>query len=322
MGKRVGIALAAIALASVLWLARPVPRIIYLGGPILTLDAQSRVVEALGIEGDRIGAVGSEAEVRAWAGPGARSIDLGGHALLPGFIDAHGHFPGTGIFARVVDLNSPPIGEVETIDELVQRLRRKAAETSRGDWVIGLGYDDTLLREKRHPTRADLDRVSLEQAVVAIHISGHLAAVNSVALARLGIDAKTPDPAGGRIRRAFGTGEPTGVLEENAAERVLHELQTPSPLAGLAIVREGVRRYVAAGVTTAQSGYADRSQLERLDLLSRIGIVPIRLVLWPSMDVVDEMLAGRFSFRPHDERWVRLGAVKLVADGSIQGYTG
>jgi len=322
VGKRVGIALATIALASVLWLARPVPRIIYLGGPILTLDAQSRVVEALGIEGDRIGAVGSEAEVRAWAGPGARSIDLGGHALLPGFIDAHGHFPGTGIFARVVDLNSPPIGEVETIDELVQRLRRKAAETSRGDWVIGLGYDDTLLREKRHPTRADLDRVSLEQAVVAIHISGHLAAVNSVALARLGIDANTPDPAGGRIRRAFGTGEPTGVLEENAAERVLHELQTPSPLAGLAIVREGVRRYVAAGVTTAQSGYADRSQLERLDLLSRIGIVPIRLVLWPSMDVVDEMLAGRFSFRPHDERWVRLGAVKLVADGSIQGYTG
>ncbi len=322
MGKRIGIALVAIALAGAFWLARPVPRTVYFGGPILTLDAQGHVVEALGIEGDQIGAVGSEAEVRAWAGPGARSIDLDGHALLPGFIDAHGHFPGTGIFARVADLNSPPIGEIETIDELVERLTGKAAELSRDDWVIGVGYDDTLLRDNRHPTRTDLDRVSLEQPVAAIHISGHLAAVNSAGLKRLGIDARTPDPAGGRIRRDPPAGEPNGVLEESAADPVMRELQTPSLLAGLASVREGVRRYTAAGVTTAQNGLADRSLLGRLDLLSRLGIIPIRLVLWPDKEAADEILAGSFSFQPHDERWVRLGAVKLVADGSIQGYTG
>ena len=195
----------------------PTPRMVYVGGPILTLDADDRVVEALGVEGERIGAVGSEREVRAWAGSGARVIDLDGHALLPGFIDAHSHFPGSGIYSEVVDLNSPPIGEVERIDDIVARLHAKAREKATGEWVAGMGYDDTLLAEKRHPTRHDLDRVSTEHPVAILHISGHLAVANSLALKRMGFDASTPDPAGGRIRREADGREPTGVLEESAA---------------------------------------------------------------------------------------------------------
>ena len=112
-------------------------RTLYLGGPILTMDPQDRIVEALGVEGDRIAAVGSRAELEAWADGSARVVDLAGRALLPGFVDAHGHFPGTGIFAVQVDLNSPPVGDVETMDDLLERLRERARKTRSGRWIVG-----------------------------------------------------------------------------------------------------------------------------------------------------------------------------------------
>jgi predicted amidohydrolase YtcJ len=261
--------------------------------------------------------VGSEAEVRAWAGDAARVVELRGRALLPGFVDAHGHFPGTGVFARVADLNSPPIGDVRTLDDLVECLREQ--ERSRGSgWVLGMGYDDSLLAEGRHPTRADLDRVSSERPVAAIHISGHLAALNGRGLEQLGIGAATPDPPGGVIRRDA-AGEPTGVLEEMAMEP-LRVAMRPGLLDALAIVREGSRRYLAAGVTTAQVGYATRELLGLVHLV-RFGLLPLRLVVWPDLELADEVLAGRRRLESPDESWLRFGAVKLIADGSIQGYT-
>ena len=286
---------------------------------MITLDAESRVVEALGVEGDRIGEVGSEAEVRAWAGAGARIVELSGRALLPGFIDAHGHYPGAGVYAHAVDLNAPPIGTVRNLDDLVGRLREQAAGRAANDWVIGMSYDDTLLSEARHPTRADLDAVSTEHPVAVVHVSGHLAAVNGRALERLHIDRETSDPAGGRIRRDP-NGEPTGVLEETAMEAVMEQVMKPGLLGSLAIVEEANRRYLAAGVTTAQVGYASADLLS-LAWLSRLGLVPLRLVIWPGAELMDAVLSGKTQLPDTNPLWVRFGAVKLIADGSIQGYT-
>jgi predicted amidohydrolase YtcJ len=286
------------------------------------MDADDRIAEALLVEGDRIAAVGSEDALRAQTGGRARVVDLAGRALVPGFIDAHGHFPGAGIYAVFADLNSPPIGTVETIDELVARLELRAAETAAGDWVIGMGYDDTLLAEARHPTRADLDRASAEHPIQIWHISGHMAVLNSLGLERLGIGADTPDPEGGIIRRAAETGEPDGVLEESATEFIAAGVPPPSLLEGLAIAREAAARYTRAGVTTAQSGYTMKALMQSLPWLVRLGLVPLRLVLWPGMEVADEILDGSYAFASYDERWVKSGAVKLIADGSIQAYTG
>ena len=297
-------------------------RTVYVGAAVLTVDADDRVVEALGIDGDRIGSVGSEAEVRAWAGPTARIVELDGGAIVPGFIDAHGHFPGEGVWASVVDLNPPPIGDLETIDELISRMRVRADVTSAGEWVIGMGYDDTLLAERRHPTRLDLDRVSTEHPVAVLHISGHLAAVNGRALGDLGWDSNTPDPDGGVIRRSAGTREPNGVLEETAMEAIQGRFLSPGILDGLAMLRLAVERAVSHGVTTVQAGYAPSAQLRLFPWLSRLGIIPVRLVLWPSMEALDELQGGADPYSSHDPEWVRIGAVKLIADGSIQGYTG
>jgi hypothetical protein len=292
----------------------------YRGGAILTLDAGSRVVEALGVERDRIAVVGSEAEVRAWAGDGARFVELDGRALLPGFIDAHGHYPGAGVYAHTADLNPPPIGDVRSLDDLVARLRERADAAPGDGWVVGMSYDDSLLAEGRHPTRTDLDRVSSERPVGAVHISGHLAAVNGRGLALLGITRETPDPSGGRIQRGA-DGQPNGVLEETAMERVMEPVLRPGLRGTLAILREANRRYLAAGVTTAQVGYAT-PELANLVWASRLGLVPLRLVIWPGVEWTDAVLSGASEIPRSNPLWVRFGAVKLVADGSLQGYTG
>ena len=297
----------------------PGGKTVYRGGSVITLDAENRVVEALGVEGDRIGAVGSEAEVRGWAGDGARVVELEGRALLPGFIDAHGHYPGAGVYARAADLNAPPIGSVRSLDDLAARLREQAAQKEPDEWVIGMSYDDTLLVEGRHPTREDLDRVSTSQPVGVVHVSGHLAAVNGRGLEQLGITRDSADPEGGRIRRGP-DGEPTGVLEETAMESVMAHVLQPGLGGSLAIVDEANRRYLAAGVTTAQVGYASED-MAGLVWLSRLGRIPLRLVIWPGVEWMDAVLSGEASLPRTDPLWVRFGAVKLVSDGSIQGYT-
>ncbi len=302
-------------------LRRPGP-VLYTGGPILTMDADGRVAEALAVDGARIAAAGTRAELLPWADErGARIVELGGRALLPGFIDAHGHFPGEGLEATAANLNSPPIGEVRTLDQLLALLRARAEETSSGEWVVGFGYDDTLLAEKRHPTRVDLDRVSDEHPVAALHISGHLAAVNSAGLAKLGFDRASPDPEGGIVRRGP-DGEPDGVLEETAMEPIQQHIANPSPLAALRMFRMAVHKALAHGVTTAQSGYAGVAEIRMFPWLARLGLLPLRVVVWPGDEASDAILAGDLSIPSSDPLRVRYGATKLVADGSIQGYTG
>ena len=126
MKRILAVAVVAIALFSVFSILRGEPRVVYRGGPVLTMDGGRRVVEALGVEGDRIAAVGSEDEVLAWADGRAEIVELEGRALLPGFIDAHGHFPGEGIYVALADLNSPPIGEMRSIDDIVARMRTQS----------------------------------------------------------------------------------------------------------------------------------------------------------------------------------------------------
>lgn len=311
---------AALAAGVVLWV-RPAAHVAYLGGPILTMDADDRVVSGLATEGDRIVEVGDEAAIRDWAERhGARVVELEGRALLPGFVDAHGHFPGAGLSAIAADLNAPPIGTTRTIEDLVAALAREAERRGADDWVFGLGYDDTLLAERRHPTRADLDRVSETRPVVALHVSGHLAAVNSAALERLGIGPETPDPEGGRIRRDA-SGAPDGVLEESAAEEATRALASPGLLDAVRTIRRAAEIYLAAGVTTAQNGFATPQQLRALVWAERLRLLPLRLVLWPGEEAGDALLDGSLT-PPRDDPWVAIGAVKLIADGSLQGYTG
>ncbi|MCB1700145.1 MAG: amidohydrolase [Halioglobus sp.] len=304
-------------------LPEPPAQQLFINGTVLTMDAQNRVVEALATRADRIEAVGTTQEIMALAEEGAQVVDLGGRTLLPGFIDAHGHFPGSGLKEVAADLNSPPIGTLTSMDEILAALGEQAAVTPAGEWVSGFGYDDTLLAEQRHPTRAELDAVSADHPVVAMHISGHMLVANSLALAEVGIDANTPDPEGGVIGREPGSREPNGLLEETARLGIMVKMQDMSIEDTYRLIKAAATEYSARGVTTAQSGGVSDKLATGLSLFSKLGVIPQRLVVFPfEVEFGEALLNGEYSPDDYSAERVQMGAVKLVADGSIQGYTG
>lgn len=305
------------SLVSLVALAQPAgaPHAIYVNGTIITMGGPAPTAEAVSVTHDRIVAVGRDADIRATATSGTRVVDLQGRTMLPGFIDAHSHFPSSGINALfVVSLSSPPVGAVSSIDDVVAALRKKAAATPAGEWIRGAGYDQTLLKEGRHPTRADLDKASGQHPILISHASGHLAVANSLALRLAGVTARTPNPAGGVIQRDDRTKEPNGVFEEDwqAVSRLVPAYTGEQ-------IREAiqwaVRDYASSGVTTAT--IAGGGVSPALQAAVDAGAVPLRV---DAMSYDSPKLPPA---RPVGSKTLRSGrTVKLVADGSIQGYTG
>lgn len=304
-------------------LPQPPEHQVFINGRVFTMDADNRVVEALSVRGERIEAVGSSDEIMALVGERSEVIDLRGRALLPGFIDAHGHFPGSGLSAVAVDLSSPPVGSLTDVAGLLERLRVAAGNTPEGEWVTGFGYDDTLLAEGRHPTRAELDSVSSVHPIGLLHVSGHMVMANSQALEAVGITADTPNPEGGVIVRDPASGEPTGLLEETACLEMAAKMLDVGVMDMLRMVRLASREYLAQGVTTAQVGGADPRTARGMSLATRLGMIPLRLEVFPMESEFRELMHGG-DYDPADFETARLdmGAVKIIADGSIQGYTG
>ena len=302
----------------------PAHQVIY-NGQVLSMDTDNRVFEAISVRGDRIEALGTSEEMLALADDDTTTLDLRGRTLMPGFVDAHGHFPGSGQVVFSADLNSPPIGDIETMDQLIERLKAFGEQRPDG-WIKGWGYDDTLLAEMRHPTREDLDKVSTTRPVAISHISGHLNVVNSVALAELDIDEQTPDPEGGIIQRDSDSPDglrPNGVLEETAARVVTKKMLDLGVGDLVQMTTHAARTYVEQGVTTASAGGMPLGLVKILGPMSRINLFPQRVALFPLLeDIEDRVLDEGFRPESMESGRVEIPRVKIIADGSIQGYTG
>ncbi len=296
---------------------------VFINGQVLSMNADNRVFEAMSVSGDRIRRLGTTEEIMAMVADHTLVTDLQGKTLLPGFVDAHGHFPGSGMGVVMVDLNSPPIGKVTTIAELQDRLREKLSAEDDEKWLSGFGYDDTLLAEKRHPTRDDLDAVSSAVPIYIMHVSGHMGVGNSRVLELMNIDADTKDPVGGVIARRPGSLEPIGLLEETAHMALTEQLMDFSITDAIRMTMAANEEYIAQGVTTAQSGGVDESMATGMARLSRLNVIDLRLVLFPFYHMLGpDLLSGEFDPTSIESDKVDVGAVKIVADGSIQGYTG
>jgi predicted amidohydrolase YtcJ len=299
-------------------------------GTILPLvdsgSGASAEAEALAIRGEEIVAVGTRADVDGTRGEATRVVELGESALLPGFIDGHGHVTQLGLFAGFENLASPPVGPIEDIAQLQDALRATAEKTTDetaengGGWIVGRGYDESLLREGRHPTRDDLDAVSTERPIFISHVSLHLGVANSKALELAGIGPETPDPKGGVIRRRPNSREPDGVLEEHAVYPVYMAMPSPSPEQTMAGLRAALDEYAANGFTTVQDGATSPQMWALLAAADRAGLLEqdvLAYPVWASADAVLE--AVETSPAPLDR--LRLGGIKLVLDGSPQGKT-
>ena len=291
-------------------------------GDVMTLDSQQPRAGAVAVVDGRIVAVGEPDVLLARATASTRIERFEG-TLMPGFVDAHGHLWLTGLASLFANLLPPPDGRVADLSELQAALRSWVeGETLEvdGGWIVGMGYDDAFLAEKRHPTRADLDAVSSTRPVLVVHQSWHLGALNSVALARLGIDADTVDPEGGYYRRDA-AGEPTGVLEEIALHEVAGAvLGSLDAALAVEIVHRGVETYVAHGFTTAQDGATSAPMLAALRAAAGTGDgLAIDVIAYPQIDV---MMGDDPPTVPSNYvGGLRLGGTKLLLDGSPQGRT-
>ncbi|AWP83722.1 amidohydrolase [Bordetella bronchiseptica] len=304
---------------------------IWFGGPIVTIDAHTPSARAVAVRDGRIMAVGREHAVLRYRGPDTRMHDLRGATLLPGFVDAHSHVSTVGMQALSANLLPPPDGPNASIADLqntLRQFRRNSDLPRQFGMLLGFGYDDSQLQERRHPNRDDLDAVARDLPVVAIHQSGHVGVLNSAALAAAGIGAASRAPDGGVIGRRKGSREPDGVLEENAFFAALARLFPHlTPEQAVAMLDAGQQLYIRNGYTTIQDGRAAPDQVRIAELAARQGKLVADVVAYP--DILAPGTPALMQapwFRPAGEpvryqRRFRIGGVKLTLDGSPQAKT-
>jgi predicted amidohydrolase YtcJ len=263
-----------------------------------------------------------------WIGPHKKAkniqgkhIDFGNQAILPGFIDAHGHASYLAFATQVANIASPPVGSINNIKELQTELKKFINDSNLkpGEWVMGLGYDDSLLAEQRHPTKDDLDEVSTEHPIYLIHVSAHLGAANSLGLSLANISSETQDPPGGKIRRYENSSEPNGVFEETAAYP-LQQLAMSAYKDPIGSVKKAMSIYARNGITTAQDGASSPETISLMQAADAQGIINLDIISYPiGQNGLDKDLDS-INFGNYEGR-LKIGGIKLILDGSPQGKT-
>jgi predicted amidohydrolase YtcJ len=291
---------------------------LFYNGIIHTVDPRYPRAEAVLVGDDgRIRAVGSLSTCGAAAIGETERISLQGQTLIPGFNDAHVHIWKLGLLlTRQVVANKHTAPDIPAI---LERFRQKAAGMAPGNWLIGRGYNEAELPEKRHPTRADFDAVLPDYPVALTRTCGHMIVANSLALRLAGITRETPDPPGGVIVRAA-DGEPTGLLQETAMGLLSRVIPEPDDEAMMTAIKACHQHQLTLGITSATDPLllpihirAYRTLEARGELAVRTNGLPIR-----RPDGGTETL-------PLPERYVsdtlRLDSVKFFGDGGLSGAT-
>ncbi|HEV3252774.1 MAG TPA: amidohydrolase [Candidatus Acidoferrales bacterium] len=285
-------------------------------GAIYTGDPQRPRVEAIAVRGEWIVAAGSNDEVHKWIGPKTQVVDLRGAFAMPGFNDAHVHFGYAAAEKMAVAIEG-----ARSLEEFQRRVRDRLSDFTPGEWITGRGWDHTLWPEKRFPTRQDLDAVSRDHPMFFARVDGHVGVANSLALKLCGITRETADPPGGRILHDPKTGEPTGMLEEDAAMDLVR-----SRIPGLSATqrRRGIELVIAEasrnGITSAQDN-SDWADFLVYKQLKSEGKLPLRITEWlPFTAPLDQLEALRKQGGSSDP-WLKTGPLKGFLDGSLGSRT-
>jgi len=300
---------------------QPRADLILVNARVLTVDPADRVVQAVGIAGNRIVVVGTNAEVERAAAPNARRIDLAGRAVTPGLLDAHAHFSSGGAERLyVLDLSYP---SVKSIADVAGAIRAKAAALGKGAWIQGRGWDEGKLAERRVMTAADLDAASPDNPVVLTQTTGHYVVANSVALRMAGLTKDTRDPPGGTIDRNP-DGTPTGLLRENAAGLVRRLVPPRATAETEAGIRDFAKAFNAEGMTGLKDPGISAEAWNTYKKVERDGALTVRVfALWSGgrgVAAAQRVIAERATMtKPYEstgDDHVIAGGVKLYIDGS------
>ncbi len=294
--------------------SKPAADLIVTNAKIWTVDKSLPTAEAVAVLGERIVAVGSNADVDLWRGPDTRVIDAGGKLLLPGFNDAHVHFVSGGEQLDNIQLN-----DATSAQEFARRIGERAKHTPKGQWILGGNWDETKWNPPNMPTKELIDALTPDTPVFVSRYDGHMGLANSAALRLAGITAKTPDPAGGTVVRDA-QGNPTGALKDAATDYIDKVIPPLSHDQRVKIVKRALAYAASVGVTSVQHMVASYEDIAVYAELLRRGELTTRIYAAPLITNVDDQAKlgiGHAFGGPY----LRIGALKAFADGSLGSGT-
>ncbi|WP_424629772.1 amidohydrolase [Bradyrhizobium sp. SYSU BS000235] len=293
------------------------PDLILTNGKILTMDSQSRVVDALAIRDGKILALGSTAAMKPLAGAQTKVIDLGGKSVVPGLIDTHAHFKAAGLGEYVVNMS-----RAKTVAEALDAIKAFVANKKSGEWIIGSAWHPpSQLAEKRYLTRQEIDSVAPNNPVY-LRTVGHFSMANSLALQKAGVEKNTPDPSGGSFEKDK-SGELTGVLVETAIDRV--EKAVPAwteqdQIRQFKIAENALNSY---GITSVVEGATEAKDIATLQKISLSGEATLRVgVMYrpeppKEMAAWEALMSGNGASSGFGDDWLKFAGIKIFYDGGM-----
>lgn len=299
--------------------------LILYGGRVHTVDRHSRTVRAIAVRGDRIAAVGDDADILALGTPRTRRVNLGGATMVPGLMDSHVHFG-----MELDKFGRADLRDSDSVAEVIRRLKVHAGTLARGEWVLASPFwHESLTRERRLPSLAELDEAFSDRVAVVPRGCRRMM-VNSVALRLAGIDGSTPDPESGTIHRDERS-QPTGLVTGAAQELVMRHKPPLTTGEKVSAMRAAMRRYNELGLTGIREASASPDDAHILQALHADHAMTLRVTLLPMGDPLGnvegpvseqgvlqqlELNIARTGF---GDEWLRVGGLKMLIDGSLEG---
>lgn len=285
-------------------------------GTFLTMDETQPSPEAVLVRNGRIESTGDLEEMKRLSREAVLK-DMEGRTVLPGFIDGHSHLSAVAYQLLIANLKPSPLGTCDSVEDVVRELKDfLATHTLKpGQWLLGMGYDNSVYPGGAHPTKEDLDRVSTEIPVAATHVSGHLCVVNTKGMELLGYTGDHFNvPAGGVV-------EPSGLLKEQAFLNVNDKMVGPAPEDVIRSVGDASLLYASYGITTVHDGKVPMGQYQLLKGAAGMGFLHNDVVAYLTPELAEEILPKQNPAENRYENHLRLAGVKLFLDGSPQGKT-
>lgn len=289
-------------------------RLVLVNGKVHTMNPVQPSAEAIAISAGRIAGVGTNAEILDWAKGACPKMDLGGKAVLPGFTDAHIHFLGYALGLERVDLDG-----TRSLKDALKIVKEAAGDIPRGRWITGRGWNYNYWEERRFPRREDLDRVCPDHPVALRSKDGHLLWVNTPAMKEAGVGRDTPDPPGGQIDRESDTKEPTGLFRERATGLIRPLIPEPTPSDRRRVLTRAMRIANRTGLTSIHNleGRDALTEFQRFQASGELTLRVCTSIPWDNLAPA-RALGIRTGF---GDEYIRIGPVKLFADGALGGQT-
>jgi predicted amidohydrolase YtcJ len=288
--------------------------LVLFNGKVFTVEKSMPWAEAVAVRDGKFIAVGADAEVKKLIGSNTQAIDLQGKLVLPGFNDAHLHFANGGLYLLGIDLR-PARDEKEFVSILKEYIK----ELPKGEWVTGGNWDHENWPSKKHPGKELIDAITLDHPVLVQRLDGHMVLANSLALKLAGISRDTPDPQGGEIVKDKKTGEPSGILRDEAIGLVAAVIPPLSRARREQAIRAAIRHAQELGVTSVQDN-SSREDLEIYQELLAKGELGVRVNAWRDSSCIADFsrigIGAAFG-----GPFLRLGVIKIFVDGSMGAGT-